>query len=67
MYLFEIILLIFFLVIFFQVHGNMISGEEVLRDALEYLQETQVAAWNDLEHSMNQSLCLVSYLRSAVI
>ena len=50
-----------------QLHGDVITSERDLVTAAKQLQETQTLSWQQLQDSFNQSLCLVSYLKTATL
>ena len=51
----------------FQLHGDTITSQQDLVTAAKQVQETQTLSWQHLQDSFNQSLCLVSYLKTAAL
>lgn len=56
-----------YLGIFLKVHADTVTSEPALCDALRDLSEVQRSSWKALETLFDQSLCVVSYLRSAIL
>ncbi|KAK3592873.1 hypothetical protein CHS0354_004097 [Potamilus streckersoni] len=56
-----------YLGLFLKVHGDMLSSSPKLTEELEKLEKVQSESWRNLQDLMNQSLCLVTYLRSATL
>ncbi|KAK7486461.1 hypothetical protein BaRGS_00022262 [Batillaria attramentaria] len=56
-----------YLGLFLKIHGEDLSASTHLADKMEEVLKAQSATWKRLQFSINESLCLVNYLRSAVL
>ncbi|EEC05019.1 WD-repeat protein, putative [Ixodes scapularis] len=56
-----------YLGLFLKIHADALASEAEFREVLESLSKEQQASWMKLEATFNQSLCIVNYLRSAVL
>lgn len=56
-----------YLGLFLKVHADTMATEEAFLEELVSIAEEQQNSWKDLETAFNQSLCIVNYLRSAVL
>ncbi|KAH3731188.1 hypothetical protein DPMN_057196, partial [Dreissena polymorpha] len=56
-----------YLALFLKVHGDVLSSSALLTSDLESLAADQSASWSHIQDSMNQTLCFVNYLRTAVL
>lgn len=56
-----------YLGLFLKVHGEMLSCNTELVRELEAVAETQSSSWHKVQDLFSQTLCLVNYLRTAVI
>ncbi|WAR23311.1 WDR36-like protein [Mya arenaria] len=56
-----------YLGLFLKVHGDELSSQKDLVPDLEALAGIQATSWSSVQDSLNQTLCLVNYLRTAVL
>ncbi|KAH7936064.1 hypothetical protein HPB52_017523 [Rhipicephalus sanguineus] len=56
-----------YLGLFLKVHADMMASEDAFREELVSIADTQHNSWKELEVAFNQSLCIVNYLRSAIL
>ncbi|XP_077500929.1 LOW QUALITY PROTEIN: WD repeat-containing protein 36 [Amblyomma americanum] len=56
-----------YLGLFLKVHADTMAAEEAFLEELVSIAEEQQNSWKDLESAFNQSVCIVNYLRSAVL
>lgn len=54
-------------VVILQIHGETIASNPALAAALEKLEKLQSATWHELQSSFNQSVSMISYLKSATV
>ena len=50
-----------------QLHGDTVTSQQDLVTVAKQVQETQTLSWQHLQDSFSQSLCLVSYLKTAAL
>lgn len=50
-----------------QIHGDVIANEPIVSSLLSDLYTEQTRAWTHLQDSMNKCMCIVSYLKSAIL
>lgn len=56
-----------YLGLFLKVHADVMASEDAFREELILIAEAQHSSWKELETAFNQSLCIVNYLRSAIL
>uniref|UniRef100_A0A224ZBY7 WD-repeat protein n=1 Tax=Rhipicephalus zambeziensis TaxID=60191 RepID=A0A224ZBY7_9ACAR len=56
-----------YLGLFLKVHADVMASEDAFREELVCIADTQHNSWKELEVAFNQSLCIVNYLRSAIL
>jgi len=56
-----------YLALFLKLYTDEISSDSVLLEKAQELQKSQLSAWDHVRTKLNQSLCLVTYLRGAVL
>lgn len=56
-----------YLALFLKLHGGAIAAESELVEELSNLADVQQSSWKRIQRHVDQSLCLVSYLKSAKI
>lgn len=47
----------------FQVHGNLITGENDVVLELEHLRSKQCESWNRIQNLLMENMCLTTFLR----
>lgn len=56
-----------YLGLFLKVHADVMASEDAFREELVSIADTQHNSWKELEVAFSQSLCIVNYLRSAIL
>lgn len=56
-----------YLGLFLKIHADTLASEDAFQEELVSIADIQQSSWKDLEVAFNQSLCIVNYLRSAVL
>ncbi|CAN8027642.1 unnamed protein product [Ixodes persulcatus] len=56
-----------YLGLFLKIHADALASEAEFREVLDSLSKEQQASWTKLEATFSQSLCIINYLRSAVL